>query len=73
MRLPSKDSATFRAIVTGAQALGGFMVFALILLRSVNVDQLSTSGYPQLAGGVTVAIGVLSFITNFLRKDVNNY
>ena len=70
MRLPRVDSATFRAIVTAAQAFAGFLP---VLLVMPEFRELVINFYPKALPAVVVAAGLASFIVNFFRKDVRNY
>lgn len=73
MRLPSRDSSTGRALATFLQALAGFLAFALVVLRSIDVNQLQHGGYAQAAVIISAAIGIISFLNNLFRKSVPNY
>lgn len=70
MRLPSKDSATWRALITGAQAFCGFLVAAVAL---PEFRQLVTEFYPAALPLLVSGAGVASFVLNFFRSSVRNY
>lgn len=70
MRLPSKDSATWRAIITGLQTFAGFLI---ALAASPETVDLINRYYPWLAPIVISGAGIASFVLNFIRKDVKNY
>lgn len=82
MKLPSQDSATGRGIKTFIQAVGGFIVGLVVTVWAVPGVPQAVINYVQqnaaqvlLTIGLPVAVstGVISFIWNFLRKDVKNY
>lgn len=68
--LPSKDSATWRAIVTGLQVFAAFLV---ALVAQPETMQLITDYYAWLVPGITVGAGIASFLLNFVRRDVKNW
>ena len=70
MKLPSKDSATWRAIVTGLQAFCGLLV---ALVAMPEFSQLVRQFYPAALPVIISGAAVASFVLNFLRKDVKNY
>lgn len=70
MRLPSKDSATWRAIITGLQTFCGFLV-ALIALP--DFSEIVQQFYPEAVPIIVTGAGVASFVLNFFRKSVKNY
>jgi hypothetical protein len=70
MRLPYKDSATWRALITSLQSFLGFLV-ALAALPEFR--QLLTDFYPQALPIVVTSAGVLSFILNYFRRSIKNY
>lgn len=70
MRLPSKDSATWRAIITGLQTFAGFVI---ALAASPDTINLLNQYYPWIVPVVISGAGIASFILNFFRKDVRNY
>jgi hypothetical protein len=70
MRLPSKDSATWRALITGAQAFAGFTV-ALVALP--EFQKLVTDFYPAALPIMVSAAAIASFVLNYFRKSVKNY
>lgn len=70
MRLPSKDSATWRGLLTAVQAFGGFL---LALSAMPEFGELVTQFYPNALPAVAVATGVVSFVINLLRPSVKNY
>lgn len=69
MTLPTRDSAVGRGIATFVQAIIGF---AIVALSSTDVQTLVNSQYPKYAAAVSGIVGVLSFVNNWLRKDVPN-
>lgn len=83
MRLPSKDSSTFRGLITTAQGfVASFSALALSLWAAIG----AVPGCPEaiikfvydnlliIAGGFGISTGVVSFAWNVLfRKDVKNY
>jgi hypothetical protein len=68
--LPSKDSATWRAIITSLQAFVGFL---LALVALPEVMELVNQYYPELVPVVVAGAGIASFVLNFFRKDVKNW
>lgn len=70
MRLPSKDSATWRAIITAIQTLAGFLV---ALAASPETIQLIQQFYPWIVPVVVGGAGVASLILNIFRPTVKNY
>lgn len=70
MRLPQKDSATWRAIITGLQTLCGFVV-ALVALPEFS--ELVRQFYPAALPIIVAGAGVASFVLNLFRKSVKNY
>lgn len=83
MRLPTKDSATYRGAITSAQGfLGAFWALAVSLWAAISV----VPGCPEavlgfvkdnliyIAAGFGVSSGTVSLLWNiFFRKDVKNY
>ena len=70
MRLPKVDSATYRALVTAAQAFCGFLVAAVAL---PEFRQLVQEFYPAALPLLVSGAGVASFVLNFFRSSVRNY
>lgn len=70
MRLPKIDSATWRGIITGLQVLLGFSVGLLAL---PEFRELVQQFYPQAVPLIVTLSGLVSFLFNFLRRDVDNY
>lgn len=70
MRLPTKDSATFRAIVTGLQSVIALLV---IVLAMPEFSELVRKYYPDALPFIAVITTIIAFIWNVIRKDVNNY
>jgi hypothetical protein len=70
MRLPKVDSATYRAIVTGLQALVGFILAALAI---PEFRQLVLDFYPAALPFIVSGAGMASFILNYFRPNVKNY
>ena len=83
MRLPEKDSSTFRGVVTGLQS---FIGTAVTLLIGLWVSVEAVPGCPEavlkfaqdnvviIAGSLGVSSGTVSFLWNIIfRKDVRNY
>lgn len=68
--IPSKDSATWRAIVTALQVFAAFLVALVAQPETMN---LITQYYPWLIPGITVGAGVASLLLNLFRKDVRNW
>ena len=83
MRLPKKDTATFRGALTSLQGFIGALGFLAVgLWTAVNgVEGCSEAiiGFVEnnlvlLAGGFGVSSGAVSFFFNlWLRKDVKSY
>lgn len=70
MRLPLKDSATWRSAITASQTLVGFLA---ALTASPELTKLVTQFYPWALPAVSLASGLASLIVNLTRKDVKNY
>lgn len=70
LRLPTRDSATGRAVATFLQAV---VAFVLVALASGDVQTLIHNTYPQWAAGVAVVTSVLTYVNNYLRDKVKNY
>lgn len=68
--LPTKDSATWRAIITGLQAFCGFLV---ALVAMPDVMNLINQYYPEIVPIVVAGAGLASFVLNLFRKDVKNW
>jgi hypothetical protein len=70
MRLPEKDSATYRSIITGVQTLLGFIVAAMAMpeFREL-VHQWYPAALPILVGVASLS----SFVLNYFRSSVKNY
>lgn len=82
MRLPTQDSTTGRSIKTAAQtAIGILFLFVTGLIGVIKgvpgcgdaILGFVQANAIQLAGLFGVSSGVVTFIWNFLRKDVKNY
>lgn len=70
MRLPVKDSATWKGIITTLEA--GVVIVALVVLDP-NFKALVEKFLPNVAWIIPIGTGIASFIVNLLRKDVKNY
>lgn len=70
MRLPSKDSATWRGLITSAQTFAGFLA---VLTATPELMRLITEFYPWALPAVSVAGGIASLVVNLTRDDVRNY
>lgn len=70
MRLPSKDSATWRAIITGLQTFSGFLI---ALVATPEAMKVIVDYYPQFVPAITVGATIAAFVWNLTRKDVDNY
>lgn len=68
--LPSKDSATWRAIVTASQTFAAFLV--AIVAQPETMDLINRY-YAWLVPSITIGAGVASFLLNFVRRDVKNW
>lgn len=68
--LPSKDSATWRGIITSLQVFAAFLVAIVAQPETMN---LINQYYPWIVPGITVGAGLASLLLNILRKDVKNY
>lgn len=82
MRLPTQDSITGRSIKTAAQtAIGVLVLFVTGLIGVIKgvpgcgdaILGFVQANAIQLAGLFGVSSGVVTFVWNFLRKDVKNY
>lgn len=70
MKLPKKDSATFRALVTLLQTVIGLGV---VVLAMPEFKEIVTRYYPDALPVIAVVTAVVTFIWNVIRKDVPNY
>jgi hypothetical protein len=70
MRLPKKDSATWRAIITGLESFVGFMVTMVAL---PEFRQLVTEWYPTALPLIVVGTSIAAFVLNYFRSSVDNY
>ncbi len=70
MKLPAKDSATGRALRV---AFYQVPMLVLALLTNPQTVELILQYFPELAAIVTLTAPTVSFLYNFLRKDVKNY
>ena len=70
MRLPEKDSATWRGLVTSAETMLAFLVG---LLAVPEVAKYIADYHSQWLVLPPVIAFALSFVRNHLRKDVRDY
>lgn len=70
MKLPSKDSATWRAIITGLQAFAGFLV---ALAAQPETMSLINQYYPWIVPTIVAGASLSSLLLNVFRKDIKNY
>lgn len=70
MKLPQKDSATFRALVTLLQTVIGLSV---VVLAMPEFKEIVTKYYPDALPIIAVITAVVTFVWNVIRKDVPNY
>lgn len=70
MKLPAKDSATWRAIITAIQTFAGFLV---ALAAQPDTVKLINDYYPWLVPVVVGGAGIASLVLNLLRSTVKNY
>lgn len=68
--LPSKDSAIWRGLITAFQALIGMVAVALL---APGVKEQLITNWPEYAGAISLAAGLVSVLTNVIRRDVKNY
>jgi hypothetical protein len=76
MKLPSRDSATGRALATAVQFLTA-VALALPalsgLLSDPEFNKLVGQYFPKLVPVLTFTVALATFVNNYLRKDVKNY
>ena len=70
MKLPQKDSATFRALVTFLQTIIGL---AVVVLAMPEFTEVVRKFYPDALPVIAIVTAVVTFIWNVIRKDVPNY
>ena len=70
MKLPSKDSAAWRGLVTGLQAAVGLLT-AMVAMPEFR--ELVNMFYPQAVPLIVCGAAIASFVLNYFRKDVTNY
>ena len=70
MKLPQKDSATFRALVTGLQSVIALLV---VVLAMPEFTEVVRNFYPDALPAIAVFTTIITFIWNVIRKDVPNY
>ena len=70
LRLPKKDSAVFRALVTFLQTTIALLV---IVLAMPEFNQVVSKYYPDALPAIAILTTIVTFIWNLIRKDVRNY
>ena len=70
MKLPQKDSATFRALVTFLQTIIGL---AVVVLAMPEFTEVVRKFYPDALPVIAIVTAVVTFVWNVIRKDVPNY
>jgi len=70
MRLPAKDSATYRGIITSIQTFCGFLI---ALAAQPETIQLLQQYYGWIVPVVVAGSGIASLVLNILRPSVKNY
>lgn len=76
MRVPSRDSATGRALHTAKQLIVSFVVAApaiLGLLSDPEFKKLVLDYAPTLVPLLAFTTALVTFIDNYRRKNVKNY
>jgi hypothetical protein len=78
MRLPERDSATGKGIATAIQAMLGFIVGLILVIWAVPgvpeaVTDYVTNNLAQVLLTVGIPSGLVGFLSNYPRKDVENY
>jgi len=68
--LPTKDSATWRAIITAIQTFCGFLVAVVAI---PEFSELVKQFYPEAVPIIVTGAGIASFVFNLFRKDVKNW
>jgi len=68
--LPTKDSATWRAIITAIQTFCGFLVAVVAI---PEFSELVKQFYPEAVPIIITGAGIASFVLNLFRKDVKNW
>lgn len=69
-RLPTKDSATWRAVVTSVE---GTIVLLLGLVALPEVQEYITQTYPAAVPVFALLLAIANYVRNLSRKDVQNY
>ena len=70
MKLPSRDSAVFRALVTGLQTAIGLLV---VVLAMPEFKEIVTRYYPDALPAIAIVSSVVAYVWNLVRRDVKNY
>lgn len=70
MTLPSKDSATFRALVTFLQTVIALLV---VVLAMPEFTEVVKKFYPDALPAIAILTTIVTFVWNVIRKDVKNY
>ncbi len=70
MKLPSKDSATFRALVTFLQTVIALLV---VVLAMPEFTEVVKKFYPDALPAIALLTTIVTFVWNVIRKDVKNY
>ena len=70
MKLPSKDSAVFRAVVTGLQTTLGIAAFVMAM---PEFREIVTKYYPEALPAIAILSSVVAYVWNLVRRDVKNY
>jgi len=70
MRLPTKDSATWRAIITGLQTYIGFLITVILM---PEFRELVLQWYPAALPILVFGASLASLVLNIMRTTVKNY
>jgi len=68
--LPTKDSATWRAVITAIQTFCGLLVAVVAI---PEFSEVVKQFYPEAVPIIITGAGIASFILNLFRKDVKNW
>jgi len=70
MRLPQKDSAAWRAIITSGE---GTIVLMAGLIAIPEVGEYLVTYRPELLPVFPLVLGLANFLRNYKRSDIENY
>lgn len=70
IKLPRRDSATGRAVATLLQTV---VALSVVILTNDEAVKILVESYPGLLPSIPLLTGVVAFLNNWLRPEVDNY